>query len=409
MASISHDMPTRVDDVQALLEKIEGVIDNPQVACTVQDDSIRRRLREAGRKLSLLMEAPGDTIHRISNTPLQLVLARIGVETRLFETLAKSGGRSLSNRELAQNTGIDSVLMKRFLRYYQSYGMISQPSNDEYCSNNITEALASTAGRSGISYFSETVLPSFTAFPRFLRETGYANSTDPSHCAWHVGHQSDLSPFPWLQSHAEHFEYFLPWMATQRDGLPIFLDVFDFQQELAQGTTDSTAIFVDVGGVVGHQCIALKQRFPTLPGRIILQDQSHIIDQVKQNPLPGFEGIEAEPYDFFTPQPIEGARAYYMRNILHDWPDDKCKEILHNVKAGMTEQSVLLIDEMVLSERGAPWRATQLDMAMMTCLAAKERSEPEWRALLDDAGYEISKIWKYTEECEDCVLVAVPK
>ncbi|XXH00980.1 hypothetical protein Hte_007331 [Hypoxylon texense] len=247
------------------------------------------------------------------------------------------------------------------------------------------------------------------AFPQFLRETGYANPTDPNHCPWHLGHHTDLSPFPWLQSHPEHFGYFLPWMASQRDGLPIFLDVLNFEQEFAQDTTTSTPLFVDVGGASGHQCIALKQRFPRLPGRIVLQDQAHIIAQVKTSPLPGFEDIEAQPYDFFTPQPIKGARAYYLRNILHDWPNDKCKEILKNIKAGMTEDSVLLVDEMVLSERGAPWRATQLDIAMITCLAAMERSETEWRALLDDAGFKILKVWKYTEECEDCVLVATPK
>jgi len=79
------------------------------------------------------------------------------------------------------------------------------------------------------------------------------------------------------------------------------------------------------------------------------------------------------------------------------------------MKAGMTSDSVLLIDEMVLSERGAPWRATQLDMAMITCLAAMERSEAQWRDLLDAAGFYIKKVWKYTEECEDCVLVAALK
>jgi len=72
----------------------------------------------------------------------------------------------------------------------------------------------------------------------------------------------------------------------------------------------------------------------------------------------------------------------------------------------MTEDSVLLIDEMVLPERDAPWRTAQLDMVMMTCFGATERTEAEWRALLDDAGLKITKIWKYTDECEDCVIVA---
>lgn len=75
----------------------------------------------------------------------------------------------------------------------------------------------------------------------------------------------------------------------------------------------------------------------------------------------------------------------------------------------VTKDSVLLIDEIVLSERGAPWRAAQLDLAMLTCLAAKERTKSEWRVLLEIGGFLIQKIWKYTDECEDCVIVAVPK
>ncbi|KAI1407192.1 putative sterigmatocystin 8-O-methyltransferase precursor [Hypoxylon sp. FL1857] len=402
-------MASGLDEAYVLLGKIQRIIAQPELVFRLQNDAIRRALREAGRKLSLSMEAPGDSVHRITNTPLQLSLARIGVEKRIFDILAEGNGQVLTNDELARQSSIDPVLMKRLLRYYQSYGMISQPGNNEYCSNNVTKALASDGGRSGISYFFEMISPSFMAFPRFLRQNGYANPTDPSYCPWHLGHDTDLSPFPWLQSHPEHFGYFLPWMAAQRDGLPIFLDVIDFQREFAQGSTPSTPLFVDVGGAVGHQCIALKKRFPELPGRIILQEQAHVIHQVKENPLPGFEGIEAEAYDFFTPQPIKGARAYYLRNILHDWPNHKCKEILQNIKMAMSKDSAILIDEMVLSECGAPWRATQLDIAMITCLAAMERTEADWRALLDESGLKIQKTRKYTDECEDCVLVAIPK
>lgn len=75
----------------------------------------------------------------------------------------------------------------------------------------------------------------------------------------------------------------------------------------------------------------------------------------------------------------------------------------------MTSESVVLIDEMVFPERGVHWRATQLDMSMMTCLAATERSEAEWRALIDEAGFKIVKIWKYTQHIHDSVIVAVPK
>lgn len=75
----------------------------------------------------------------------------------------------------------------------------------------------------------------------------------------------------------------------------------------------------------------------------------------------------------------------------------------------MNEDSVIIIDDMVLPEKGSPWRATQLDMTMLAALAAMERSENQWYELLDKAGLDVVKIWKYTEECNDCVIVARPK
>lgn len=104
-----------------------------------------------------------------------------------------------------------------------------------------------------------------------------------------------------------------------------------------------------------------------------------------------------------------GARAYYFRNVLHDWPNDKCKAILENVKSGMNQDSVLLIDEMVLLERGASWRATQADLTMAVALSAMERTEAEWYALFDEAGLNVRKTAKYREEPEDCVMILALK
>ena len=104
-----------------------------------------------------------------------------------------------------------------------------------------------------------------------------------------------------------------------------------------------------------------------------------------------------------------GARAYYFRSVLHDWPDDKCKAILENVKSGMNQDSVLLIDEMVLPERGASWRATLADLTMAVALSAMERTEAEWYALFDEAGLKVRRTAKYREEPEDCVMILALK
>ncbi len=54
-------------DVLALLEKLEAIIENPETILGLGDDGLRRRLREAGAKLSFAMETPSDSIHRIGN------------------------------------------------------------------------------------------------------------------------------------------------------------------------------------------------------------------------------------------------------------------------------------------------------------------------------------------------------
>lgn len=61
-------MSLNPDEALALAERIEQIVNRTDLTVNLYDDNLRRRLREAGRQLSLAMEAPGDTIHRINNT-----------------------------------------------------------------------------------------------------------------------------------------------------------------------------------------------------------------------------------------------------------------------------------------------------------------------------------------------------
>lgn len=144
------------------------------------------------------------------------------------------------------------------------------------------------------------------AFPQFLSKNGYQNTTDPGNTAWQIGHQTGDAPFPWLTQHPDLLNLFLAFLALGREGLRPFLDVVDMK-ELTKGADASTPIFVDVGGATGHQCIAVRDRYPDLAGRIILEDMAHVLDQVKVNPLPSFGGIETQAYNFFQQeQPVKG-------------------------------------------------------------------------------------------------------
>ena len=66
-------------------------------------------------------------------------------------------------------------------------------------------------------------------------------------------------------------------------------------------SNNSKALYVNIGGGIGHQCKQFKEKYPHLAGKVILQDLPHSIEQAL--PTPGVENME---HDFFQPQPIKG-------------------------------------------------------------------------------------------------------
>jgi len=95
----------------------------------------------------------------------------------------------------------------------------------------------------------------------------------------------------------------MTWMPLERHGLPEFIDIFPFEQEIGQDTTDDDVLFVDIGSALGSQSLLIRNKLPNLKGRVIMQDQQLVIDAWNADPK---LGIEAMVYDFFTPQPVKG-------------------------------------------------------------------------------------------------------
>lgn len=99
-------------------------------------------------------------------------------------------------------------------------------------------------------------------------------------------------------------------------------------------------------------------------------------------------------HDFFTPQPVKGAKAYYLKMVLHDWPDAQCREILNNLKPALVPGfSKILINEIVVLDQGADWFSTSVDMLMMIFHSSWERREKQWRELIESVGLKVTRIW----------------
>jgi len=81
---------------------------------------------------------------------------------------------------------------------------------------------------------------------------------------------------------------------------------------------------------------------------------------------------------------------------MHDNDDETCRNILRQIRPVMKpDHSKILIQEIVLADKGAHWMATGLDVELMRCLASRERTESEFRQLTKDVGLVVEAIWKH--------------
>ena len=62
----------------------------------------------------------------------------------------------------------------------------------------------------------------------------------------------------------------------------------------------------------------------------------------------------------------------------------------------MAQDSVLLIDEMILPEVGVNLQVSSIDMTMLTTFASMERTEKQWRKTFKEAGLELIKTYQYS-------------
>ncbi|KAI0474676.1 S-adenosyl-L-methionine-dependent methyltransferase [Xylaria cf. heliscus] len=375
---------------------MESLLAQVKQAALEVDDAARQRIMIGLHQLAYSMENADDTTHRISFLHLEAASTKIGIDLGLFKHLSHSGGPTSLN-SLSRETGADKTLLKRILTHLATTGAVKETSTNEYAPTTITRNLATPLAEAGIQHHFESVCPQYQALPAFLKRTGYRDPTNPSQTAFHDAWKTKQDPFTWFGEHPEYHKYFNDYMAVRRGPETSWLTIYAVNEHIK--TTDSDpnrAIFVNIGGGVGHQCAQFKAAYPNVQGRIVLEDLPHVVADA----LPT-EGVENLAHNFFEAQPVKRAKFYYARGVLHDWPDAKAHQILEATKAAMAPDSILLLDDLVLPESGISAYVACTDLTMMSVLAARERTEADWRRLVEGAGLKLTKMYVYNHgTCE---------
>jgi hypothetical protein len=196
----------------------------------------------------------------------------------------------------------------------------------------------------------------------FLRETGYKNPTDRDFTPFSYGAGTELRYFDWLSQPGKeaNLDDFNAHMEFKMRGKNWF-ETVDVAALFDNPTDSSRALMVDIGGSTGHDSITFRNAFPDLPGKVVLQELPMTINALPKDFPTNL--VEPQAHDFYTPQPVKGAKAYFLHHILHDWPDENGKDILRNIIPAMEKgYSKILLKEMVVPDQGANWFQTSLDM-----------------------------------------------
>ncbi|HTC78616.1 MAG TPA: methyltransferase, partial [Terriglobales bacterium] len=167
---------------------------------------------------------------------------------------------------------------------------------------------------------------------------------------------------------------------------------------------------VDVAGGHGMVLTAVLQKYPAMKG--ILCDLAEVIPGAQQRirSLGLEKRCRAEVADFFKSVPA-GGDAYIMKHIIHDWNDQQCTTILRNclhalTAAGKKKGKVLLL-ESVISADNAPHFAKWLDLEMLVFPGGRERTQAEFAALFEGAGFKLTRV--VPTESPLCVIEAVAR
>lgn len=141
---------------------------------------------------------------------------------------------------------------------------------------------------------------------------------------------------------------------------------------------------VDVGGGAGHLLRAILAANPSVHG--VLFDRPHVV-AAAQAKGGANDRLEFVGGSFF--EEVPAGDATLLMEVLHDWSDAECLEILKTIRAHATPSSRLLVIEADVGEGDGPNWGKLLDIIMMTLFAGRQRTRGEFEALFAASGYDL--------------------
>src|SRR6202521_1833564 len=296
------------------------------------------------------------------------VAAKLGISDLLCDEPKNSA-------DLAQATGAHAPSLYRVLRALDSVGVFAEDDRGRFALTPLGATLRTDVPGS-LRYFAIEELGEnhYPAWERVLHsvETG----------AIAFNHVYGVSKWQYMAEHPDEAKIFDAAMSSFSSVVAAaVVAAYDFS---------SSATVVDIGGGDGTLLTAILKGNPQLRG--VLADLPHVAEGAQRRFKT--EGLadrcEIAAGSFFESAPA--GDTYVLKWIIHDWDNQRSAAILKNCRSAMATNGRVLLVEAVIQPGTATSFSKYVDLNMLVMTGGRERTEAEYRALLDSAGLRLTRI-----------------
>jgi ubiquinone/menaquinone biosynthesis C-methylase UbiE len=297
--------------------------------------------------------------------PIQ-VAAQLGIADLLVDG-------PMSVEDLAGKTGTHAPTLYRLLRALAGRGIFEELEGRTFGLTPMAQCLQTGAMRAlALTFLSDWHERAWGSL-RHSVKTG-----EPA-----FDHAFGQPAFDWLEERPEESALFNQFQAEKTARfIPAVVEAYDFS-----GITK----LADMGGGTGALMLEILRANPHLAGCVaeLPQVARQAREAIQASGLA--DRCQAVECDFLQGAP-EGFDAFIMCHTLHDWEDEACAKILVNFSRALPSGGKLLIVEHLIPEHSGFSVAKILDLEVLVMGGGKERTEAEYRALLQEASFQMNQV-----------------
>ncbi|MCJ1343168.1 hypothetical protein MMC31_001360 [Peltigera leucophlebia] len=396
---------TPIQEMSSLDQQIQRAISDLSAPKGAIEEDSRKLTLSLAKKLVIALEKPEDVAMRyIIEVGAQCTCLRLGVDLRLFHVLVEHEGVPVSASQLAELSKTELLLIVRIMRVISSIGFAVELDEQTYMATALTKTITNPALEGGMKICYDQFIPVQVKMLDYFRVHGYKSPIDNLNCPFQLTLATHLPFYEHLRQSPEKFKDFNTFMEGNRGGRKHWIDWFPVESHILSAipSAENDTLLVDVGGGKGHDLERFLSKYPQTKGRLVLQDLPSTINSIQQlSP-----DIRPMSHDFFTPQPVKGARVYYTHFVLHNWPDAQCRIFLQNLMPAMkVGYSKILLNELILPKTNYDSWIAAVDIHMMSLFAGMERTRQQWIDLLQSVGLEVVGIWSSPYDGEENSII----